>query len=275
MESEMKKLRTLISLAAVITLTFAMAAKCAEKELPTAFIGDMHGNVEIWLSGDDDWRKAEKGLVLEEGDKIKTGSNSEAVLQWANGHKLKVYALSVLNIDQLSAKGSNENTGLNVESGKIFAKANKLKSEKSSFQVATPTAVAGVRGTQFMIEVADDGASTVALLEGSLSIVSDAVEIALEENMQISFEQDMETPPQPSGLDPALKSEMQSESKSMGSVSPSSSAAPAPSSSESSITADTQSIVEDVVEEAIQSQIEEIEPVVEEEAPVPPMPPDR
>lgn len=274
MESEMKKILTIISLAATLALVFAGTAKSADKELPTAFIGDMSGKVEIWLNGDDDWRKAEKGLVLEKGDKIKTGANSEAVLQWANGHKVKVYALCMLNIEELSSSGSSEKTSLNVESGKIFAKANKLKSDKSAFQVETPTAVAGVRGTQFMVEVSDDGASTVALLEGSLSIVTDAVEMVLEENMQISFDMDMSAPPQPEGLDPSLKNEMQSESKSLGSVS-TSDASSSTSSEGTSITVDTQTIVEDVVEEAIQSQIEEIEPIIEEEAPVPPMPPDR
>lgn len=269
----MKKTKLIISLAVLISLTFIMDAYGADKPLPTAFIASMSGKVQIWLNSDDNWSDAKTGLVLEEGDKIKTGSDSEAVLQWGNGHKLKVYALSIINIDQLSAKGTTEKTGLSIEEGKIFAKANKLKSDNSSFQVATPTAVAGVRGTQFLIDVTE-GASTIALLEGTLDIVSDSVEMILEENMQIMFDMDMETAPQAEGLDPSLKSEMESESKSIGSVTPAgSSAAPSAPSSSEAPSADMQSLVEDTIEEVIQSQKEEIEPEVEKEAPVPPMPP--
>lgn len=273
----MKKTNLIILSAALITLSCIMDASAADKPLPTAFIGSLSGKVQIWLQGDDDWSDAKIGLVLEEGDKIKTGADSEAVLQWANGHKLKVYALSVVNIDQLSSRGTTEKTGLSIEEGKIFAKANKLKSDNSSFSVATPTAVAGVRGTQFLIDVTE-GESTIALLEGSLDIVSDSVEMILEENMQVMFDADMETAPQAEGLDPSLRNEMESESKSLGSVTPagSSSAAPATTTpAPASSDADTQSLIEATIDEVIQSQKEDIEPVVEEEAPVPPMPPDR
>jgi hypothetical protein len=62
--------------------------------------------------------------------------------------------------------------------GTLKAKVTHLMG-KSNFQVAMPTAVAGVRGTEFTTEVEDDGTAKVAVIDGAVAFKSGGVEVML------------------------------------------------------------------------------------------------
>lgn len=274
----MRKTHTIL-LAAIIAAFASCAAFAADKKAPDAFIASMEGDVKIILTGDTDAQPAKKGLVLKEGDKIKTGADSEALLQWSSGHKIKVYPLTNISIDQLAKRAGSEKISLNVESGKMFAKANKLKSPDSKFSVSTPTAVAGVRGTEFMVNVQEDQTSTVSLLEGSLEVVTGVTETILEANMQLEVMTGMTEPPAPSALPADVKSEMESESKSIGSVeatdgSSESSSTESSSTEETEETTDASGLVQEALDEVISAQQDNAVDM-SNMPPAPPMPPDR
>ena len=55
--------------------------------------------------------------------------------------------------------------------GKIQAVVNKLN-RKSSFEIHTPTAICGVRGTEFTVDAMDDDASEINVLDGEVEAMA-------------------------------------------------------------------------------------------------------
>jgi len=69
---------------------------------------------------------------------------------------VKVSSYTRIKIARVLQKGSQTHIGLNLRTGKVYAKIfNKLR-KGSSFSIKTPTAVAGVRGTEFLISEQSD-----------------------------------------------------------------------------------------------------------------------
>lgn len=121
-------------------------------------IASITGTVNVKLHGEGGWTPAEKGMILNEGDMIRTKSDSSALLM-LNGEgqtaNVKVEENSKLLLSQLvtqKGKGTQQ-TLLDLAIGEILIKAEKLHTPESKFEVKTPTSIVGVRGTKFSVRV--------------------------------------------------------------------------------------------------------------------------
>ncbi|WCL48607.1 FecR family protein [Leptospira sp. GIMC2001] len=108
-----------------------------------------------------------QGMVLFANDQIKTGSGS-IDLQSPQGNLLRIKAYTNLKLESLGAANSGQTT-VNISWGELLVKTKKLKSN-DDFQVKTPTAVAGVRGTTFSVELEKDKIPKIKVFEGSVAI---------------------------------------------------------------------------------------------------------
>jgi hypothetical protein len=93
----------------------------------------------------------QKETVFKPGDRFKTGENALAILDLGSGSKLKVESASEVLIETIdhASKGSL----IQMARGKIIARARKIESQKDLFNISTPTASFGVRGTEFFVAV--------------------------------------------------------------------------------------------------------------------------
>lgn len=100
------------------------------------------------------------GADLFEGDRIRTAADGRAEIALKDGSRLTLTALGDLTVSRylLSPKGEKREAGFELLSGRLRAFVSKFAAsiEQSVWQVRTPTAVAGVRGTDFFVLV-DDG----------------------------------------------------------------------------------------------------------------------
>jgi hypothetical protein len=103
---------------------------------------------------DGTWRPARTGEALHTGQHVQVGLNSSARLQFADQSTLVVQPDTTVVMDTLSlyAGGLMADTRLRLQSGRIEAQANPLGRKGQKFEVITPSAVATVRGTQFVVE---------------------------------------------------------------------------------------------------------------------------
>lgn len=100
------------------------------------------GTVRIKTPASPDWIGAREGMIIKEGDIIKTEADSRAELAFGErlDNIINVFPNSQLVISSLDP-------GLvKLEEGRVFSLIKKL-GKGSSFEVRTPTAVAGARGT--------------------------------------------------------------------------------------------------------------------------------
>ena len=149
----MKTVRTLVVLFVVIGL---VSPAFGEEMKRTGKIVDVEGRVEVEYGGGD-WGPAQTGMILKEGDAIRTASNACAFLTLSGIETATVEVqensrllLSELALDE--EKGTQK-TLLDLAVGKILVTAQKIHSEESKFEVKTPTSIVGVRGTTFAVEV--------------------------------------------------------------------------------------------------------------------------
>ena len=96
-------------------------------------------------------RPATVGMEVRQGDQIVTEENDQSYVdvQFSTGHVVR------LKNGKLRLDDTSKRFTLLVEKGKLFSHIGKLPAAHS-FKIITPMAVAGVRGTKFMLEASQE-----------------------------------------------------------------------------------------------------------------------
>jgi hypothetical protein len=139
-----------------------------------ATLDQVSGAVEILPANGDAWRLASVGEWVEAGDRIRTGSLSTARLVFFEGSTSDLMASTEVAVTQTSARrdGGGKIIVLHQWLGRTYSRVEQLSDRASRFEIETPTAVAGVRGTEFAITVEGDGTTSVAVVEGLVEVTA-------------------------------------------------------------------------------------------------------
>ena len=98
------------------------------------------------------------------GDVIETGPDSRAEIALPAGAVIRIGERSKVTVDDFAPKKS---FSLKLALGNVWAKVHKLLSDET-FQIETENAVAGVRGTEFRLEVAPGEDDLLRVYEGAV-----------------------------------------------------------------------------------------------------------
>jgi FecR protein len=158
-------MRPLFTLSGALLICTAALAQGSPVRTMTASI--VEGTVTV-QRGSDGARPLVQGTPLQEGDLIQTGADSHLEISMNSGTTLRVGENAKLELRLAPAAGKAFTARLWL--GALWAKVHKLLQDES-FQVETENAVAGVRGTEFVVEAGggsrDDG---VRVYEGSVEV---------------------------------------------------------------------------------------------------------
>lgn len=121
-----------------------------------AVLSQIRGPVEVRIAGSR-WQSAQLEMTLREKDEIRTGNGGFAEILLDRGGssgKLELKAKSHLLLTSLTwdEASGEKSTFLDLAIGKVLVHAEKLK-PNSKFEIRTPTATTGVRGTVFEVSV--------------------------------------------------------------------------------------------------------------------------
>ena len=141
---------------AVIILIFSSFPSLAAEAARKAILSEVRGAVEVKISPGT-WEPARTGMVLHELDEIRTGPASFTEVLLDDSGKTGRFEVEEktrvrLNTMTWNSGTDEKQTLLDVAIGTIKIYVEKLKG-KSKFEVNTPTAVLGVRGTVFKVTV--------------------------------------------------------------------------------------------------------------------------
>ncbi|MBN1501731.1 MAG: FecR domain-containing protein [Spirochaetes bacterium] len=153
----MKKPISLISLLLIFILGCSQAEKAADYAMVSFFVGDVILNNKMINIGDQ----------IRESDTIVTADRSSCDVK-IGGSIIRIKENSKLEFSSLLNKNS-ENTVLGLDKGKMLCKPKKLLKD-DSFTVKTPTAVAGVRGTQFTVETDVNNTTRIKVFDGKVKV---------------------------------------------------------------------------------------------------------
>lgn len=135
-----------------------------------AVISAFKGKVEVLKKGEKNWVAVKVNASLNEGDKIRTFNKSSCVIKLSNYETIKLAAFTTFAISELKQSSSQKNTKLKVWGGKIYAKVKKTLKPGSSFEVKSPTAIAGVRSTEFSVNVLGEERTDISCTNGIVSV---------------------------------------------------------------------------------------------------------
>ena len=114
---------------------------------------------------------------------IRTGDDGATQLRFASGTLVRLGPSTEVHLNELNHSGSpagRRKESLRLLAGRVWARVTRLFGDDSKFEVETDTAVAGVRGTSFVVEAGPDS-NRFILLHGALEITNDEARIALEQ----------------------------------------------------------------------------------------------
>ncbi len=114
-------------------------------------------------------REAETGMSLGQGDVVRTGEDSVAVISLGGEAEIKLRANTTLSLDSLS-----ESVAVSLSGGSAFSKVTRRTIR--DYTLKASTAVAGVRGTEFFVAY---GRTIDALPDVWLCVAEGTVEVSL------------------------------------------------------------------------------------------------
>ncbi|MFC1807015.1 FecR domain-containing protein [Candidatus Omnitrophota bacterium] len=140
-----------INIIVLLTILLFFSAYASAQEEAKIFY--LKGVVKMQRSGEDFWILAKKGMVLKDNDRVKTLKSGDAEIALDSSLKniVKLEGGTEVTIEDLKTKS------LYMYRGKVLSVLESLPTG-SSFEVRTPTAVAGVTGSGIFVET--DGKKT-------------------------------------------------------------------------------------------------------------------
>jgi len=124
---------------------------------------------DIELMRGEDTSKVNSGDGLMNQDELESKEEAFAVVKFIDGSSLiKLFPNSILTIDAKEEDGLlNKKSTLKM--GTIWAKVSK---KTGMFEVDTPNTVVSVKGTEFMVDVDEEGTTSVRVKEGEVNLKS-------------------------------------------------------------------------------------------------------
>lgn len=124
---------------------------------------------DVRISQNEVWKASELNMVLNQGDLIETGEKSRCNIVIGKDSYVSVKENSKLVLEQLTLNpDGSENTDIELKVGKSVINPKKLM-KNDNFNVKTPTSVAAVRGTKFVVETEPGKKVKVSVVEGKVA----------------------------------------------------------------------------------------------------------
>ena len=110
-------------------------------------------------------------MGLTQGDTIKTGSNGKVTLEVNEDKEMKIGANTQLMLSELvqSLRNNADKSSFNLKAGQVYTRVKNQLAPGAKYEIRTPTAVMGVRGTQFFVSLSN-GVAEVVTLEGQVVV---------------------------------------------------------------------------------------------------------
>ena len=151
-------------LALSLLLAPALTLQAAEK--PLGIVVFIKGKVEIKRAGKN--RRVKRHNLVHTGDEIRTSKTAKVSVQFGDGAIFSVGPDTTLVIKSLQDIRQKRLIHMNMKKGSV---AGKVRKGKYDVSIKTPAAIAGVRGTEFIVE-ARDAATKVLVNQGEVRVTS-------------------------------------------------------------------------------------------------------
>ena len=170
-------IKRVLFVAAFIMLCIpTQATVAAERRLPgtDTAVTALQGTVKVFSKGLSTGRVLKKGDHLGKDQEIRVGESSRIELLFPDGTVMRLSEGSRLTMNEVlyTAETERKNVKVNLGVGRLWANVKKLMTADSAVEVRTTNAVAGVRGTVYRVNVAEDKSAMIKVYDGSVYIAN-------------------------------------------------------------------------------------------------------
>ena len=140
-----------------------------ESRRPLAIVRRFNPLVLIRHGDNNEWIDARTTHPLHNADTLRTGEEGFAVVQFMDNSVARVRPNSLLIITGEARAPDNTSSRISVEVGDLFLN---IRGGHSQYEVATPSAVAAVRGTEFSTSVSSTGETEFTGFSGEVVVTA-------------------------------------------------------------------------------------------------------
>ncbi len=168
----MKGNKFILILAMAVIAAILAASPLLAKGEPSAKVSFLTGKALFKKGATGKWTPLKAGATLGADYIIKTEKTGKIELTLPDGSLLRVAPASRIRLKSLLFKGKKKksDTKFKVTAGKIWANVSKALGNEKKFEVTTDNAVAGVRGTVFMVDALEDKSTVIKVFSGAVAV---------------------------------------------------------------------------------------------------------
>lgn len=133
---------------------------------PAATVVGITGKVDWRVSQEAVWSGAQLQQVLDEGQHVKTGRRSRTALLFTDQSQMRLNQNSLLIVKSV-LDDQGQSTRFRLDQGRAWVKS---KNIPDKLIMETPSSVAAIRGTDWDIEVSEEGTTRLTVVHGSVQL---------------------------------------------------------------------------------------------------------
>jgi tetratricopeptide (TPR) repeat protein len=145
---------------AVLAVSATVSVRAADSSL--AKVTAIQNTVETKTAASAAWKPSTEGQALAASDRVRTGPASRAALLYSDQTMHRLNEKSEVEILPPSSGGTGV---VKILSGQSYFTT---RTPKDFGRVQTPTVTAAIKGTEFAVSVADNGGTTITMIEGTV-----------------------------------------------------------------------------------------------------------
>ncbi len=164
-----------VILLAISMILLAPTVIVAQENQPQALLVYFDNETDIQVFDPDgfEYEFLTFGMELRQGDRISTTDSTAEIQLTRDGSIIKLSENSQFQVDELYNGTEASASRFTLQNGRMRAVVSRIsRSETSRFSVRTRTAVGGVRGTDFIMEVIPDQTDALYVLDGAVEFAN-------------------------------------------------------------------------------------------------------
>jgi predicted Zn-dependent protease len=148
----------------------------------SAAVVAVEGSAELGQKEPPVWTALKEGAILQPGDQVRTARKSRVTIRLSDASILRIGESTFFRLIPVADPKQKRIVDIRQGSTYFFS-----RERPAEIHFTTPTVSGAIRGTEFVV-VADDQKSTVALLDGEISLQNEAGDLSLGKNELATIE---------------------------------------------------------------------------------------
>jgi len=128
------------------------------------------GTVQVKPTGET-WTSAENGMLLYQSDSVKTGNNTSASIVLFESSIIRLDSNTEVTLQEILQEADETSVSIQQDAGRTWNTVLKV-SGIDNYEVQTPTTVASIRATAFVVIVESNGTTYYGVSHGILNVSS-------------------------------------------------------------------------------------------------------